>query len=229
MKISLHRGVIGAEAGIIMIAFVIIAAALAFVVLNSGFDTTQKAKTSILSSLGQASSTLEIVGNVIGVACHDNQCGAIPLLNATGVSIKLASGVDSVNFDPETTAVTLMLNGIEYSDIYKGVITGAGNTASSLEEGFDLAKVETWVASNPVDEDPDQTETVAFIYFTQANGDPNKIMVQGEHAVLALSFEASERPATLDTMKIEIITDNGATLLVERDIPLLDNSIVNLG
>ncbi|MFZ0183948.1 MAG: archaellin/type IV pilin N-terminal domain-containing protein, partial [Nitrosotalea sp.] len=40
-----RRGVIGIESAIVMIAFVIVAAALAFVVLNMGFSTTQKAKT----------------------------------------------------------------------------------------------------------------------------------------------------------------------------------------
>jgi archaeal flagellin FlaB len=40
-----HRGIIGIESAIVLIAFVIVAAALAFVVLNMGFSTTQKAKT----------------------------------------------------------------------------------------------------------------------------------------------------------------------------------------
>ena len=48
-----HRGVIGVESAIVMIAFVIVAAALAFVVLNMGFTTSQKAKTSIISSLNK--------------------------------------------------------------------------------------------------------------------------------------------------------------------------------
>ncbi len=39
-----QRGIIGLESAIVLIAFVIVAAALAFVVLNMGFSTTQKAK-----------------------------------------------------------------------------------------------------------------------------------------------------------------------------------------
>ena len=61
-----HRGVIGVESAIVMIAFVIVAAALAFVVLNMGFTTSQKAKTSIISSLKEASSSMQIAGKVIG-------------------------------------------------------------------------------------------------------------------------------------------------------------------
>ena len=63
-----HRGVIGIESAIVLIAFVIVAAALAFVVLNMGFATTQKAKTAIISSLGEAASSVEVSGKVIGIA-----------------------------------------------------------------------------------------------------------------------------------------------------------------
>jgi len=38
-----RKGVVGIESAIVLIAFVIVAAALAFVVLNMGFSTTQKA------------------------------------------------------------------------------------------------------------------------------------------------------------------------------------------
>ena len=61
-----RRGVIGIESAIVMIAFVIVAAALAFVVLNMGFSTTQKAKTAISSSVTESSSALEIAGKVTG-------------------------------------------------------------------------------------------------------------------------------------------------------------------
>ncbi|WP_048194136.1 archaellin/type IV pilin N-terminal domain-containing protein, partial [Candidatus Nitrosotenuis uzonensis] len=61
-----RRGVAGLEAAIVIVVLVIVAAALAFVVLNMGFSTTQKAKTTIVSSLGEASSSLEVSGMVVG-------------------------------------------------------------------------------------------------------------------------------------------------------------------
>ena len=61
-----HRGVIGVESAIVMIAFVIVAAALAFVVLNMGFSTTQKTKQAIISSSNEANSALTIAGKVVG-------------------------------------------------------------------------------------------------------------------------------------------------------------------
>ncbi len=56
------------ESALILIAIVIVAAALAFVVLNMGFATSQKAKTSITSALGEAGSSLSISGKVIAAA-----------------------------------------------------------------------------------------------------------------------------------------------------------------
>ncbi|GBF09192.1 flagellin [Aeropyrum pernix] len=39
-----RKGIVGIEAAIVLIAFVIVAAALAFVALNMGLFTTQKSK-----------------------------------------------------------------------------------------------------------------------------------------------------------------------------------------
>ncbi len=50
-KRNAHRGIAGIEAAIVLIAFVIVAAALAFVVLNMGFSTTQKAKAAIIAAI----------------------------------------------------------------------------------------------------------------------------------------------------------------------------------
>ena len=98
-----HRGVIGVESAIVMIAFVIVAAALAFVVLNMGFATTQKAKTTIISSLGESSSSLEVSGKVMGIGC--TTCNSVnPVLNATGIPLKIVSGGESVNLDPDSTS-----------------------------------------------------------------------------------------------------------------------------
>ena len=87
-----------------MIAFVIVAAALAFVVLNMGFTTTQKAKTSIISSLEEASSSMQIAGKVIGAGDITNG-----VLNATAFPIKIASGGSTVNLDAKTAAVRIAI------------------------------------------------------------------------------------------------------------------------
>ncbi|MEM2606170.1 MAG: archaellin/type IV pilin N-terminal domain-containing protein, partial [Ignisphaera sp.] len=66
MKKPLNRkGIVGIEAAIVMIAFVIVAAALAFVVLNMGFFTTQQTRQVIQRGLGQSASALEVDGTLV--------------------------------------------------------------------------------------------------------------------------------------------------------------------
>jgi flagellin FlaB len=60
------RGFTGLEAAIVLIAFVVVAAVFSYVVLGAGFFTTEKAQQTVHTSVQQASSTLEIVGNVYG-------------------------------------------------------------------------------------------------------------------------------------------------------------------
>ena len=56
----------GLEAAIVLIAFVVVAAVFSYVVLGAGFFTTQKSQEVVHTGVQQASSTLEIVGNVYG-------------------------------------------------------------------------------------------------------------------------------------------------------------------
>jgi flagellin FlaB len=220
-----HRGVIGIESAIVLIAFVIVAAALAFVVLNMGFATTQKAKTSIVATLGEAGSSLQISGKVISWADLANS-----EVDVIGIPIKIASGGESVNLDPAFAAVKLVTSDRTYSDIYQGITTVG---AISLEAGTTEA-VNNFNAngcdSNPITTGPgtNPADTCAFIYFTVDNNG-NDILDQGEHAVLGVMFRASDTPNALDKVKIELIPPSGATLSVERQIPNLSTDYVDLG
>src|SRR5574342_114672 len=130
-----HRGVIGVESAIVMIAFVIVAAALAFVVLNMGSSTTQKAKTAIVSSLGEASSSLEVAGKVTAI-------GDTTLSNLRVVSIPLrvASGGESINLQNTTASIKYMSNSKEYDNIYASALTGSAfSTYSNVTTAFTAA------------------------------------------------------------------------------------------
>ncbi len=235
-----HRGIIGVESAIVMIAFVIVAAALAFVVLNMGFATTQKAKTTIISSLAEASSSLEIAGKVIGIG--DISANA---LNVTAVPLKIASGGDSVNLAESTAAVKYLSNSITYDDIYQGTLTlttqdtdgNADGQWTSIETAFFDARgagVAGCIASvleDPFDSGVGSTypaTTCAFIYWT-VNENNNDIIDQGEHVTLAIAYAVGDRPTSLDKIRAEILLPTGASLTVERQIPSITTEIVDLG
>ena len=224
-----HRGIIGVESAIVLIAFVIVAAALSFVVLNMGFSTTQKAKTTIVSTLSEAGSTLEIEGKVIA---SSYQASAPSSINATSMPIKIAGGGESVNLDPSITAVKYLSNTISYDDIYKGTLNVT--SYDSLEDATAAALTATYINRDPFNggADADNNDwpdnTVAFTYWTVRAND-NPILESGEHAVLAVVYSAGDRPAELDTVRTELIVASGAALTVERQIPNITSEVVDLG
>ena len=61
------RGFTGLEAAIVLTAFVVVAAVFSYVVLSAGFFTTDTAKKTIHTGVQQASSAIEVSGDVIGM------------------------------------------------------------------------------------------------------------------------------------------------------------------
>jgi flagellin FlaB len=205
-----------------MIAFVIVAAALAFVVLNMGFSTTQRAKTAIIASLEESSSSLEIAGKITGIGDVD-----VALMNVTAVPLKIASGGSSVNLDVRLTAVKYLTNSVEFDNIYNGTLV-VGNYIN-LTNAMEASKLAPgYLRSNPVNDTQTHPFTTAIIYWA-VNRNDNFILDQGEHAVLAIIHGASERPGPLDTIRAEIMPPTGAPLTIERLVPNVTHKVVDLG
>ncbi len=219
-----HRGVIGIESAIVLIAFVIVAAALAFVVLNMGFATTQKAKTSITSALAEAGSSIAISGKVVG----DSTTAASPL-TAIMIPLKITTGGESVDLDITRATVSYISNGVQYNNIYRAACTLTAATYATPTLAWAAALGAGCVDANPIVAAP--TDTTAIIYWavSQQLPAPNSILEQGEHAILSLGWEAGDEPASLDKIKIELTITGGATLTVERDIPNISSAVVDLG
>lgn len=225
-----HRGVIGVESAIVMIAFVIVAAALAFVVLNMGFTTSQKAKTTILTSLDEVSSSMQLAGKVTAIGCTTaGTCSDNPVLNATVFPIKITTGGNSVDLAASITTVKYLSNSVEYDDIYAGPITAA--EYRSVNSALVQADAETgseFDAFNGVSFIDTPSETTAFVYWS-VRSDSNAILDQGEHAVLVIGYSAADRPVSLDNIRTEIIPATGAAFTADRQVPLITTSVVDLG
>ncbi|MEM3064094.1 MAG: archaellin/type IV pilin N-terminal domain-containing protein [Candidatus Nitrosotenuis sp.] len=217
-----HRGVIGVESAIVMIAFVIVAAALAFVVLNMGFSTTQRAKTAIVSSLDEASSALEIAGKVIAIG----DVSPTGYLNVTAIPIKIASGGSSVNLGNTTMAVKYFTGTKEYDNIMTGVLSTG--SYSNLTQAMQAAAQAGHINVNPVTSNTAADATAAVVYFA-VNRNNNSILDQGEHAIVAIVHKGTERPQALDTIKAEVIVPTGSPLTIERLVPNITNLVVDLG
>lgn len=86
----------GLEAAIVMIAFVVVSSVFSFVILNAGFTTTQKAQDVVHAGVNQASSTLQIQGDVYGSA--NTSGGPVTL-----VTIMLKTGIPYGSVDLNRT------------------------------------------------------------------------------------------------------------------------------
>ena len=215
-----HRGVIGVESAIVMIAFVIVAAALAFVVLNMGFSTTQKTKQAILSSSNEANTALTIAGKIVGSG--DVTGGK---LNATAIPVKVVSGGTSVNLNPTNAAIRYIGDDVEHGNIYAGALTTTVYDTLSL--AMDAAVNAGFIDGNPVTT-AGPNATKAIFYFS-VNRNNNFILDQGEHGMFAIAFLESERPDSLDIIRAEVILPSGAPLTIERTVPNISSAIVDLG
>src|SRR5512133_683494 len=69
-----ENGFTGLEAAIVLIAFVVVAAVFSYVMLGAGFFTTQKSQEVVHTGVTQASSSVELGGDVIakGEATNTN-------------------------------------------------------------------------------------------------------------------------------------------------------------
>ena len=98
------KAISGLETAIVLIAFVIVASAFAYAVLNMGFLATQKSEQVVLGGLASASSALVVDGPVYGYS------SGTPGPNANMTTIifwlKTASGANSVDLNPGKTTLS---------------------------------------------------------------------------------------------------------------------------
>ena len=242
---SRRRGILGIESAIVMIAFVVVAAALAFVVLNAGFGTTQKSKTTISEGLASATGAVEVAGLVTGQSrTQDSTPDSPERLEFYSIPIKLASGANAVNLQKELTAVRYFSNTIKYDNIYKGIVFNvSGNgTFSSVSDAITASTNCKTGEVNNGGYDRESNETCAFIWFSNIIGDKNSILDPGEVAVLTIVFKAldneatpdgnvniHERPMQGDFIRAELVPAGASSLTVERTVPVITDNVVNMG
>jgi len=195
-----RKGIVGIEAAIVLIAFVIVAAALAFVTLNMGFFTTQKSKEAMGSSLKEASSALEVDGSVLGKTNTTH-------LTAVAIPLKLSSGKNPIDLSKTIVtirtpdkAVTLTSNDNQTIVIYK-----------------------SWSISDPF-VDASLNYSASFLgYVNDEGGTADKLLETNEKWFLVINFtNTSVLGMGLEaytTFVVEIKPPTGAPLTVERMVP----------
>jgi len=202
-----RRGIVGIEAAIVLIAFVVIAAALAYVVINMGFYASQTAKSTIDKGIQEATSALELDGFVTGKT--NSTDSAVTYL---AIPLKLAVGQEEVDLASSTVVVAVESGNFSLANIYSGVATSSESS---------LANLMADVTGAP--------NASCFIYNSQfAN---NTVLQENAKAYLVINLGDSYGLPSYSTVNVEIRTSRGASLLVTRDIPgsLPPDSLMDLG
>jgi len=93
---SNEAGITGLETAIVLIAFVVVAAVFAFVVLSTGLFSSERGKDTVYAGLAKTRGSMALTGGIIAES-NTTKVTAIKL------TLTLAAGGDSVNLNPSDT------------------------------------------------------------------------------------------------------------------------------
>ncbi len=184
----------GLETAIILVAFVITAAAFAFVVLNMGFLTAQKSQTVISAGMEEATSSMICDGEV--VAKFDTTAKTLQQLT---FYVKLSAGKSPIDLSDQKLVITYSNpreQGVLYSQGVKNstvcTITQVQGNGNEILENGETFKI--------------------YIDFTQAASNANTTLTgTGLYATQYEAITVTVRPIV------------GSVLTIERNVPAIEN------
>jgi flagellin FlaB len=216
------RGIVGIEAAIVLIAFIIVAAALSYVVINMGFYTTQKARDAMAAGLEESLNALQLDG-VVTAKTDEN--GPIEWIV---FPVKLSAGRASIDLKNGTLAMTAYLPNATLLNVYRGVFNETEYGADPIDLENVLANMTTLFASST-----EKDYAISIIY----NDDGDTVLEPTEKAFFIIHLDKTPPNGGQHTLieygviTIEVKGAKGAALTIERIAPggMLPNSYVNLG
>ena len=190
----------GLEAAIVLTAFVVVAAVFSYVVLGAGFFTSEKSKEVIHTGMDQATSSVELAGDVIGHSTDDT------LLTNVTVYLQLTAGNNPIDLSKLTVA---------YADkyVYIGSLTHSDNTAydSTYRNTDNVTSAGQWDFAFVADK-------------TDSYGNDDVMLDSGETARVHISLpaeagNANGGVAVNNWFQLEMKPASGAALSMEKTIP----------
>jgi flagellin FlaB len=139
-----RKALTGLETAIVLIAFVVVAAAFAFAVLNMGFFTTQKSSEVMQAGLEETLSSVEIAGSVIARS-SSGQISNITIYVKSAVGknpVDMRSGVLVISYRDPYNFIPNIYIANDTSTPVTGVrvrqLTGDGDTALEYTEVWEI-------------------------------------------------------------------------------------------
>jgi len=185
----------GLEAAIVLIAFVVVAAVFSYVVLGAGFFTTQKSQEVVHTGVQQASSSMEIIGNVYGIAssAENLQYVKFTIGNTAG-----GTGLDVTKMVVAYIDETTRSADVKYTtDTGDGLISGLKDAAASMDGSTGMGE---WGIIEKI------------------NANDNNILEPGEQFVIGVSVPTkSTKPYTPFTINLQ--PSVGAVFTLQKTVP----------
>ncbi len=157
-KVRGEHGITGLETAIVLIAFVVVAAVFAFVVLSTGLFSSERGKETVYAGLAKTRGSMELTGGVIASSNTTK-------LTAITFDLTLAAGGDQVNLNPadttNRTVISYQDNSNKVNNVVYTTTVITGNAGDLLEQGelFEISIDLTQAALTAVNLTTNQTFT----------------------------------------------------------------------
>ena len=233
-----RKGFTGLEAAIVLTAFVVVAAVFSYVVLNAGFFTTQKSKEVVHTGVEQATSSIELAGDVIGY-------GWVPY-NSTDENNATIAYNRSTVVQYRENSTELKANGGSWNNLsivkfYLQLTAGQhpvdleGLVISYTDEDTYVGNITYNKTANESAANMDDEEELNMgmcnwtykVITTSSYGDSDNLLEPGEKAEITVTLpECGVGPNK--EFKIEVKPASGATLEITRTTPPSIDLVMNL-
>ncbi|MCE5338201.1 MAG: flagellin [Methanomicrobiaceae archaeon] len=224
----------GLEAAIVLIAFIVVAAVFSYVMLGAGFFATQEAQRTVHTGSQQASSSLEIIGNIYGRTTNTT-------VNATDqgylewIEFTVGNTAGGTPIDITQMLVTFVCGEEAQVIPFNGSasIIGVNGTTGANDEG--KARQGIQEAGNSISGawGVIMTYNDVGVNATNSSANRNNLLEPGEQFVLAVAFprEAADNPTVLTPntrFSVNLQPAVGAAFPIKKTVPssLYDVNII---
>lgn len=205
--------------------FALITMSLTWTIMSAGFSSSEAVKDVLEKSVTKSSIALKVIGKMVGTAQTTES-----RITTTATPLAVTSET-AVNLDQKSLKITYKVikdssHVITEDNIYAGAIVG--KSFNSASEAMAAAKEQGLIKVNPLTDKEKPDTTTAFFYWV-INQDMDTSLQNNEIANLVLVYSDNDRPTTGEYMKVEVFDQQGVILELERTIPNISSSILDLG
>ncbi|WP_062264767.1 archaellin/type IV pilin N-terminal domain-containing protein [Methanoculleus bourgensis] len=195
----------GLEAAIVLIAFIVVAAVFSYVMLGAGFFATQEAQRTVHTGSQQASTSLEIIGNIYGTTTSTTASSSINA-HLKYIEFTVGNTAGGTPLDISQMLVTFVCG--EKSEVItydeEKSIVGSSNAGEEPGAG-------TWTVINTYN-DVGKTNDAAT--------NRNKLLETGEQFVLKVAFPDDGKILKPNTrFSVNLQPAIGAAFPIKKTVP----------